>query len=143
LIKDFACFRDLSDDQINEIAKFTDAVCYQPGHVLFNEGEDGKSIFLLVEGDVEVFYTLGEGLLTRMETVSGQEIIGCSALVKPFKYTSTDKCLTEIQVLEVDVASLRQLMEKDCQVGLKIQQHIIEGLMGRILDMRLLLLSND
>jgi len=142
LLRDFTCFRDLTDEQINKIAQFTDAVCYPPGHILLKEGEEGKRLFLLVDGEVEALFTLVDECQTRVETIADEEILGCSALVKPYKYSATERCLTEVQVLEVDVASLRELMQKDCQIGLKIQQHIIEGLMGRILELRLILLSN-
>ena len=44
LLRNFSCFHDLTDEQIDAIAKFTDAVCYPPGHVLFKDGEEGKHL---------------------------------------------------------------------------------------------------
>jgi CRP-like cAMP-binding protein len=136
-LRDFSCFRDLSEEQLKTIAQFTDAVCYPPGHVLFQEGKPGERLFFLVKGDVEVLYHIGEVGQIHVDTVSGEEVIGCAALVEPYTYTATERSLTEVEVLEVDAIALRQLMEKDCNLGLSIQQHIIRVLMERILDLRL------
>jgi CRP/FNR family cyclic AMP-dependent transcriptional regulator len=136
-LRDFSCFRDLSDDQINSLAEMTNAVCYPPGHVLFEEGKPGECLFFLVKGDVEVLYNIGEAGQVRVDKISGEEIVGCSALVEPYTYTATERSLTEVEVLEVDAISLRELMQNDCRLGFSIQQHIIRILMDRVLDLRL------
>jgi CRP/FNR family cyclic AMP-dependent transcriptional regulator len=136
-LRDFSCFRDLSDDQLKAIAQITNAVCYPPGQVFFEEGKPGEHLFFLVKGEVEVLYTIGEVGQVRVDTVSGEEVVGCSALAEPYTYTATERTLTEVEVLEIDAASLRELMQRDCQLGLSLQQHIIRVLMERILDLRL------
>ena len=136
-LRDFSCFRDLSDDQLKAIAQITNAVCYPPGQILFEEGKPGERLFFLVKGDVEVLYSIGEADQVRVDTVSGEDAVGCSALVEPYTYTATERSLTEVEVLEVDAASLRELMQKDCRLGLSLQQHIIRVLMERILNLRL------
>ncbi|MBN1453963.1 MAG: cyclic nucleotide-binding domain-containing protein [Anaerolineales bacterium] len=136
-LQEFSCFRGISEDQLKVIAQFTNAVCYPPGHVLFEEGKPGEHVFFLVKGDVEVLYSIGEAGQAHVDRVSGEEIVGCAALVEPYTYTATERSLTEIEVLEIDAIALRQLMEKDCHLGLSLQQHIIRVLMERILDLRL------
>jgi len=136
-LREFSCFRDLPDEKLKAIAQITDAICYLPGQVLFEEGQPGKRLFFLIKGDVEVFYNIGEAGRVRVDTVSGEEVVGCSALVEPYTYTATERSLTEAEVLEVDAVALRELMEKDCQLGFMLQRHIIGLLMKRILDLRL------
>lgn len=136
-LKRFSCFRDLSDDQLEAIAEITNAVCYQPGYVLFEEGKPGDRLFFLMKGSVEVFYQIGEAGGVLVDTVKGEEVVGCSALVEPYTYTAAEKTLTEVEVLEIDAVSLRDLMQKDCCLGYLIYQHIIGVLMDRILDLRL------
>ncbi len=137
VLQDFSCFRDLSDEQLEVIAQFTDAVCYPSGYTLFEEGKTGEHLYFLVKGDVEVLYDIGEAGQVQVDTLSGEEVIGCAALIAPYAYNATERSLTEVEVLEVDVDALRQLMEKDCHLGFSLQQHIIRVLMERILDLRL------
>jgi CRP-like cAMP-binding protein len=136
-LRDFPCFGDLSDDQLEAIAQITNAVCYPPNYVLFEEGKPGERLYFLVKGGVDVFYNLGDAGRVRVDNVSGAEIVGCSALVEPYTYTATEISVTEVEVLEIDAASLRGLMQKDCCMGFSIQQQIVRVLLDRVLGLRL------
>ncbi|MBN2549014.1 MAG: cyclic nucleotide-binding domain-containing protein [Anaerolineales bacterium] len=136
-LKDYPCFRNLSESQLGAIAEITNAVCYPPGYVLFKEGKPGERLFFLVKGEVEVFYEIGEAGQVRVDTVWGEDVIGCSALVEPYEYTATERSLTEIEVLEIDALALRELMQKDCCLGFSLLQYLISNLMKRVVDLRL------
>ena len=105
-LRDFSCFRDLSEEQLKVIAQFTDAVCYPPDWVLFQEGKPGERLFFLVKGDVEVLNDIGEIGQIHVDMISGEEVVGCAALVEPYIYTATERSLTEVEVLEVDAVAL-------------------------------------
>ena len=136
-LREFSCFHKLTEDQAKALAQITNAVCYPAGYILFEEGKPGERLFFLVKGEVEILYQIGETGPVKVDTVTGEEIVGCSALVAPYVYTATERCLSEVEVLEVDAVELRDLMQKDCRLGLSLQQHIISVLMERILDLRL------
>jgi len=84
MIKNFDCFRDLSKDQLHAMAEISNSVCYSPGYVLFEEGQQGERLYLLIEGDVEVFFKAEETGLNKVDTVSSEEMVGCSAMVPPY-----------------------------------------------------------
>ena len=136
-LRDFNCFRDLTDDQLGSLAQITNAVCYPPGYTLFEEGKTGDRLFFLIKGEVEVLYNLGETGQVHVDNVLGEEIVGCSALIEPYVYTATERSLTEVEVIEVQIVPLRELMQIDCRLGYKLQQHIMSVLMDRILNLRL------
>lgn len=136
MIRNFECFRQLTDEQVEAIAEISNSICYPSGHVLFEEGQQGDLIYLLIEGDVEVFYTNRKTGLEKVDIVSREEVIGCSAIVPPYVYTATEKTLNDVEVLEIKTEELRELMEKDPRIGLKIQEHIIKILNDRILGLR-------
>jgi CRP/FNR family cyclic AMP-dependent transcriptional regulator len=136
-LKNFSCFRDLSDEQRQAIAQLTTAVCYPPEYVLFEEGKPGEHIFLLANGQVEIQYQIGEDQPTRVDLISGEEILGCCTLVPPYLNTSTAKNLTEVEVLEIESEALRNLMREDCSLGFAIQQQVIHILLDRVVNFRL------
>ncbi len=136
MIKRFACFRDLSEEQLHAMAEISNSVCYSPGYVLFEEGQQGECLYLLIDGDVEVFFQTEETGSNKVDTVSSEEMVGCSAMVPPYTYTATEKALSQVEVLEINTDDLRDLIKKDPQLGLKLQQHIIETLNDRILKLR-------
>jgi CRP-like cAMP-binding protein len=63
--------------------------------------------------------------------------MGCSVLVSPFTYTATTRCLSEVEVLELDAVAFRKLMREDCSLGFAIQQYILRILIDRIVGYRL------
>jgi CRP/FNR family transcriptional regulator len=136
-LKSYSCFENLTGEQLGTIAEFTDAVCYLPGQILFEEGLPGESVFFLREGEVEVIFNIEESGQVQVDTVSGQEVIGCSALIKPYLYTATERSITQVEVLEVNAKAMRELMQSDCQLGFMLQSQIIKILMERILTLRL------
>jgi len=136
LIRKFECFRQLTDEQVEEIAKISNSICYQAGHVLVEEGERGEILYLLIDGDIDVFYRNPETDLEKVDTVSSEEVIGCSAMVPPYVYTATEKTLSDVEVLEIKADALRDIIQEDPDIGLKIQEHIIKILNDRILALR-------
>jgi CRP/FNR family transcriptional regulator, cyclic AMP receptor protein len=136
MIKNFSCFHDLSEDQLQTIAEISNSVCYSSGHVLFEEGEQGKYLYLLIDGDVEVFFKADETGFNKVDTISSEEMAGCSAMVPPYIYTATETALSEVEVLEININDLRDLIEKDPGLGIKLQQYMIQTLNDRILKLR-------
>lgn len=136
-LQNFSCFRHLPIDDVKALAQITNALCYPADYVLFEEGKPGERLFFLVKGEVEVMYQIGEEGQVWVDTVSGEEIVGCSALIEPYVYTATERSRTEVEVLEMDAFALRELMQKDSRLGFLLQKQIINVLMDRILDLRL------
>jgi len=136
-LQNFRCFEDLSVEQRDAVAKLAEAECFYPEHILFNENAPGEYLYLLVEGEIEVLYAIGEEGPSRVDQMSAGDIVGCSALVPPYKYTSTTRSLTKIDVLVIETKALRELMHEDCRLGFSIQQHIMRFLMDQIINFRL------
>ena len=136
-LQKFSCFRHLSEDQLRVVAQLANAVCFLPGYVLSEEGKLAKYLYLLTSGKVEVLYSIGEGGPTRVDIISGEEVVGCSALMPPFTYSASARCLTEVEALELEIEALRKLMQEDCPLGFSIQQHIMNILLDRIVNFRL------
>jgi CRP-like cAMP-binding protein len=136
LLKKFTCFEGLSDDQLASIAQISNSVCYLKGHVLFKEGEPGECLYLLIEGDMGVVFQSSKTGESKIDTISSVEVLGCAAMVSPYRYTATQKCLSDVEVLEIKQDELRDLINQDPDIGLTIQQHIIKVLTDRILAIR-------
>ncbi len=136
-LSSFRCFEDLSDEQRRAVAELAEAECFYPKYTLFEENQPGERLYLITEGEVEVLYSNGERGLTRVDRLGAGEIVGCSALVPPYKHTSTTRSLIEIDVLIIDAIALRELIQEDYSLGFYIQQHIMRLLMERISNLRL------
>lgn len=51
-------FQELSEDELKKLTQVMEEKSFKKGEILFNEGEVGKALYLLVEGEVEVVKTM-------------------------------------------------------------------------------------
>jgi CRP-like cAMP-binding protein len=137
LCHEYPLFSDLSAEQMHAVVELCREECFYPGYSLFEEGEPATRMYVLVDGEIDVFFTIGEEGLTRVGRIGRGEIFGCSALVPPYVQAATAHAKTRIEVLELDAVALRELFEDDPCLAVSIQQHVIQGLLARIVDLRL------
>jgi CRP-like cAMP-binding protein len=81
--------------------------------VMIREGASGESVWLLVEGDVEV--TIGDRLVNRLDT-SG-EILGEISAVSQVPATATVRLLTGGSALRIPQQKLHLVMEQFPQLA--------------------------
>lgn len=137
LLHEYPMFRGLNEEQMRAVMQVCREECFMPETILFEEGQPAEELFVLVEGEVEESFTVGEAVLTSIHPVGPGEIIGCPALAPPYTQSCTARALTGIEVLAVDAAGLRELFAQDCQLAVSIQQYVIQALLDRIGEMRL------
>jgi CRP-like cAMP-binding protein len=139
LIKKVPGLQNLSESQIQQIAEISEIVSYPPKHIIFEEGVMGKRLYFLVKGEVEVLFNTGKPQLTRIDTKMAECVMGCSALMEPYMYAATNRSITEVETLEIQIPALKALMESDCQIGMAIQQLLIQFMREYILKLRSML----
>lgn len=57
-LKTVPFFQELSEDELKKLVQVMEEKSFRKGEILFNEGEVGKALYLLVEGEVEVVKTM-------------------------------------------------------------------------------------
>ena len=137
LCHEYPLFSGLSAEQMSAVGELCREECFYPDYTLFKDGEPATKMYVLIDGEIEVFFAIGEAGRVKVDLIGSGEIFGCSALVPPFIHTSTVRAKTRIEVLELDAAALRELFEEDPRLAVSIQQHVIQGLLARIVDLRL------
>ncbi len=137
LLKQYPLFSDLNEAQLHAVAQLCESECFYPNHTLFEEGQPGTRIFLLIEGEVEMLFMIDETGPTRIGLSKAGEIIGCPTLIPPYTHTTTARSLTPIEVLAIDVVGLRELFKQDCGLAVSILQHLIQALLDCLMDLRL------
>ena len=136
-LRNYSCFQDLTDAQLDEIAQLCETECFYPGQTLFEDGKPGTHLYLLAKGEIEVLFAIGEEDLVMVDRLDAGKVIGCDVLVPPFTYRFIARSLGEIEVLIIDAAKFRALMQEDCKLGLSVQQQIIQILLDQIVDLQL------
>ena len=132
-----AFFRDLNFSKLEAIAKLCQWTRFESGQTLAQERILGKSVFLIMEGKVEISFNIGEGGPIKVDEIGRDEFVGCAALVPPYSYNSTISALTPVNTLSIDATGLRKMADQDDQLAAYLYQHLLQALVDRIVLLRL------
>jgi len=69
-----------------------------------------------------------------VDTVGSGRVIGWSALAEPYVYTAGARALAGTMALAFDGRGLRALMERDVDVGSKVNKRLIQMLGRRLMQ---------
>lgn len=83
------------------------------GHVLFEQGEEGKVFYLIRKGKVDIVKTLETGEKVRMVTLSEGDIFGEMAIVGNQPRLATAVCRTECLLAVAEADNLDVLIENN------------------------------
>ena len=100
---------------------------YNDGEIICSEGDEGKSMFVIQSGKVEVIKKRPEGELT-LRTMTKGEIFGEIALFDHLPRSATVKAVGEAVVLSIDKKGFFAKASKDPTLAF----NILEGMSRRI-----------
>jgi CRP-like cAMP-binding protein len=136
LVHGLSLFSSLSEEQLGKVAKLCSEKTISAGQTIHREGEPGKAIFMVLQGDVEVLFTAGGVALACMEWVRAGEILGIRAFFPPYRYLSTAHSLTEGRLLEINAIKLRELCEQDSRLAIFIHECLMQAMLNRVVGLR-------
>lgn len=102
------------------------------GTRLLREGEEVSELGVLISGRVALTQHVGgRGAVTLM-TLEPGDVFGQSALVPPYRATSTVVTLEPVHVIGIDAAALREQVRIDCVLSAGIYPKIVQALARRL-----------
>jgi CRP-like cAMP-binding protein len=124
LLKRVPLFRELSNRDLEEVAKIADELDFKEGKALTTEGAAGREFFVIVEGTAEV--SRGR---RKLRTLSDGDFFGEISLITKLPRTATVTTVSPLRALVVTDRSFRSLLAH--QPGI---QHKVLSALGERLD---------
>jgi len=133
--------KDLKADHIKLIVGCASNKLFNPGEYLSQEGEDADLFYFIREGKVMVeIYSPEHGPIT-IQTLGGDEILGWSWLVPPYKWRFDARAVEQTRTIVMDGKCLREKCEKDHNLGYELMKRFAEIIADRIEAARLQLMD--
>lgn len=130
---------------LKEIALLSEEVELGDGSWLFQEREDATHLYVVREGAISLcVYLHLNGCGQHLETMSpiGRgEVVGWSALVKPYVYTLGARAARDSQLVAIEAAPLRQLLDDNPLFGYFMLKKLAEVMGERLMFKCIQLLS--
>ncbi|MFZ6031461.1 MAG: Crp/Fnr family transcriptional regulator [Chloroflexota bacterium] len=145
LLRRYPFFGTLNDSELKELAMITEEAAIEQETVLFTEGQVADTLYFLVEGSIDLVYSVQEQYRpeTRKDFLVGEinpgEVFAISTLIEPYVYTSTARAGKRSRVLKIDAQTLRDLLAKDCTLGYKVMRQIARAAIERLASARVML----
>jgi len=113
-------FSDLKEKDLEELAAMAVARKIRKGETLFDEGDEAKGLYLLVEGRVKIFKSTVDGREQTLHFISPGETFAEVALFAGSTYPASAQALADSEALFIPRAKLYRMVEGDPQLSLNM-----------------------
>ncbi len=138
LFRHYPFFGLLDESQLIKVAMIAEEESIESGTVVFREGETADILYFLLEGDVDLYYTIPgiTGYPSERGIPVGEinpgEPFGISALIEPHVLTSTAYVPKAARVIKIDALELRALFEKDRKLAYLFIHQVAKAAIERL-----------
>lgn len=132
LLQGTELFKGLSPDQIGKVLHICRTVRFSASDIIMKEGEMGDSMYIILQGTVEVIKRLilagmdddesadKNKVFTRLDAAGRHPVFGEIALLQELKRTATVRAVTDCNLYEIKKADFLKLAESDFEFGYRI-----------------------
>ncbi|WP_373035536.1 Crp/Fnr family transcriptional regulator [Sulfurimonas sp.] len=119
-------FKDLDEATLNKIEKFTTEHTISKDNIVFYEGDDSKYLYLLASGIIKLYKTSSSHKEIVLKYFHENELIGEVANFEQIPYPATAKAYTDVEILKIDFASLKEIIYSNPELSFIIQTSLIK-----------------
>src|SRR3569833_1992946 len=127
IIRQVPLFADLSDVQVAELGAASRRVAAPAGTLVIREGDRGDALLIILSGELEITKHDNDREITLATRKAG-EILGEMSLLEQWPRTASARATSDTDLLEVDSAAIRRVLEVDP----KIATAILKTMAGRL-----------
>jgi CRP-like cAMP-binding protein len=143
ILRRYPYFAAAKDEGLRDLAMICEEESIPAGTVMYREGDTADKLFILVDGEVDIQYTLGSGDLRTVDTIVPGELLMWSALVEPYKSTAVVTTRQESKMIAMDAVKLREFCSSDREVANDVLLHLTKLLATRLEGARIQLATID
>ncbi len=137
MLKDSELFGGLGVEHLEKVSVLCRGGSYQGGTNIFNEGDEATELYILTGGRVALEMNVRPlpdrpAIPTAVEIVTEGECFGWSALVEPYVYTLSARCMSNCTVLAIKGDMLQKVMADDTVLGFEVMKRL-----ARLISLRL------
>ena len=105
-------FDMLSDQELEYVAHLSQLRRFAAGEMIFEEGELGDSMYVIVSGEVEVLHRDSAGQQKMLKVLSSPEFFGEMSLIDKEYRSATVRAKTDAELLHLSAENLTTFRER-------------------------------
>jgi CRP/FNR family transcriptional regulator, cyclic AMP receptor protein len=127
LLANIALFESLTDDDLAALSKRLESASYAAGEVIFRQGDEGSSLFVIEDGAVEISHGEGKTKVCLATLFTGQ-YFGELSLFDGAPRSATATALKDSRLIRLDRDDMVDFVNKNPQAALRIIAEMSERL---------------
>jgi len=130
LLARVALFRTLGDGELAHLASQLTLVRFHEGDTVVAQGEDGESMYIVVEGLLHVFAPGADGVEMKVAQLVPGQFFGEMSLLSGAPRSATVRAATDAVTFEIGRASFKELLAQRTDIAVDIAQVVAERRTG-------------
>ncbi|MBK7105066.1 MAG: aspartate ammonia-lyase [Ignavibacteriae bacterium] len=123
-VKKVELFNGFSDSELNLVAEKMKLVDYEKDAILFSENNPHEVLFIIYEGEVELFKRTPFGQEKRLAFFSKYDFLGEGSLIDDSPHSTSARTLLNTKIIIIDKAELTNLSNKHGEIAVKLYSTI-------------------
>jgi CRP/FNR family transcriptional regulator, cyclic AMP receptor protein len=141
LLEGHAFLAGLSPDALDALAAAAQPCSFDPGALLFEEGQTADSTYLVTRGHVAIeVHAPSQGPIV-VETIGAGQLVGLSWVAAPWRYQFDARAVDEVEAIRVDGTRLRVALTEDPLFGFIFLDRMVAAVLERLQATRVRLLD--
>lgn len=128
--------RGMSQDHLKILTDASMYAQFEPGEIIFREGEPANRFYLLHTGQVELETTIEENGLVSIQKIGAGEVLGWSWLFPPYYWHFNARATQRTTATFYYGTRLRETCEHDHNFGFEMMKRISQVLLQRLQSTR-------
>ena len=124
--------RELDDEQLKLLADMGKTEVYEVGENLAKQGRTQENVYLIEEGLVGLYLEVGPMTHRQIQAASNFEVVGWSAMLAPYRSSTTAKALETTKVLVFSGKKLANLCQTHPVIGCRVHRGLASVIAMRL-----------
>jgi CRP/FNR family transcriptional regulator, cyclic AMP receptor protein len=140
-LRDILFLHDIGPMHLEQIATISRIRDFRDGDIVFRQGDTAQYVYLVAAGNVSLEICAAGAGCKQILTLGQGELVGWSSLLGQLSYTARARALGSTRLVEIDVAHLLALCDRDPQFGYALMRQVALALAKRLSATRMQLLD--
>jgi CRP-like cAMP-binding protein len=130
-------FRGMTEGQMKNILAAGKEIAVKKAQRIVKEGQAANGVYIVKSGAVELMTTVENGFDLPISILREPgDVFGTSALVPPFQYSLSARCLEDCVLFCMETAALRKLAADDRDIGCQMMTNLAAHFLDRLKETR-------
>jgi CRP/FNR family transcriptional regulator, cyclic AMP receptor protein len=113
-------FEELAPDDLERVAQVAVPRTFEPGQVVFREGDDSDTCYVLSAGHARALRSHSDGRSITLATFGPGDIFGELAMFDDEKRSATVEAVDEVEAIAILAADMRRLLREHPEISAKL-----------------------